>query len=86
MGVITEIFNTISRVVVLPSFYYMIFQSAAPILLAALAVAVAIKANAINMGIEGIMTVTSLMLNYISLYISRYCLFSTTLRDTRTSK
>ena len=30
--------------------------------------------------------VTSLMLNYISLYISRYCLFSTSLRDTRTSK
>ncbi|MBR3151359.1 MAG: ABC transporter permease [Erysipelotrichaceae bacterium] len=66
MGVITEIFNTISRVVVLPSFYYMIFQSAAPILLAALAVAVAIKANAINMGIEGIMTVTSLVCVLVS--------------------
>ena len=30
--------------------------------------------------------VTSLMLNYIALYISQYCLFSTRLRDTRTSK
>ncbi|MBQ6367649.1 MAG: ABC transporter permease [Erysipelotrichaceae bacterium] len=30
--------------------------------------------------------VTSLMLNYIALYISRYCLFSTNLRDTKTSK
>ncbi|MBR3227328.1 MAG: ABC transporter permease [Erysipelotrichaceae bacterium] len=60
MGLIQEIFNTIGNVVVLPTFYYMIIQSAAPILLAALAVAVAVKANAINMGIEGIMTITSL--------------------------
>ncbi|MBR2578130.1 MAG: ABC transporter permease [Erysipelotrichaceae bacterium] len=59
-GLFTEIFNTISNVVVLPSFYFMIIQSAAPILLAALACAIAIKANAINMGIEGIMTITSL--------------------------
>ena len=60
MTLITEIFDTIRNVIVLPSFYYMIIQSAAPILLAALAVAVAIKANAINMGIEGIMNVTAL--------------------------
>ena len=30
--------------------------------------------------------VSSLMINYISLYLSRYCLFSTSLRDTKTSK
>lgn len=30
--------------------------------------------------------VSSLMLNYIALYISRYCLFSTSFRDTKTSK
>lgn len=30
--------------------------------------------------------VSSLMINYVSLYISRYCLFSTSLRDTKTSK
>ena len=39
MGLITEIFNTISKVIVLPTFYYMIIMSAAPILLAALACA-----------------------------------------------
>ena len=36
MGLLTEIVNTIRNVVVLPSFYYMIIQSAAPILLAVL--------------------------------------------------
>ena len=66
MSVITEIFNTISRVIVFPSFYYMIIQSAAPILLAALACAVAMKADATNMGIEGIMTVTSLVCVLVS--------------------
>lgn len=30
--------------------------------------------------------VTSLMINYVVLYISQYCLFSTTLRDPKTSK
>ncbi len=66
MGVITEIINTISRVVVLPTFYYMIIMSAAPILLAALACAIALKANAINMGTEGIMTMSALVAVLVS--------------------
>jgi len=60
MGLITEIFNTVSNVVVLPTFYFMLIQSAAPILLAALGCAVAAKANATNMGMEGIMTFSAL--------------------------
>jgi len=60
MGTITEIFNTIKAVTPLPSFYFMIIQSAAPILLAALGCAIAAKANATNMGMEGIMTFTAL--------------------------
>ena len=60
MGLISEIINTVSNVVVLPSFYFMIIQSAAPILLAALGCAIAAKANATNMGMEGIMTFSAL--------------------------
>lgn len=66
MGLLTEIVNTIRNVVVLPSFYYMIIQSAAPILLAALGCAVAAKANATNMGMEGIMTFTALIAVLVS--------------------
>jgi len=57
---LNEIIVTIGKCVVLPSFYYMIIQSAAPILLAALACAISSKANSINMGVEGIMTMTAL--------------------------
>ena len=60
MNVFVEIFETIKAVAVLPSFYFMIFMSAAPILLAALGCAVAAKANATNMGMEGIMTCSAL--------------------------
>lgn len=60
MELLTEIVNTIKNVTVLPSFYFMIVQSAAPILLAALGCAVAAKANATNMGMEGIMTFSAL--------------------------
>ena len=56
----TEVIQTIKTAVSLPSFYFMIIQSAAPILLAALGCAVAQKANATNMGMEGIMTVSAL--------------------------
>ena len=66
MGLLTEILNTLAKVLVLPSFYYMIIMSAAPILLAALACAIALKANAINMGTEGIMTVSSLVAVLVS--------------------
>ncbi|MCR5230497.1 MAG: ABC transporter permease [Solobacterium sp.] len=66
MGLLTEIINTISKVIVLPTFYYMIIMSAAPILLAALACAIALKANAINMGTEGIMTISSLVAVLVS--------------------
>ncbi len=66
MGLLTESINTISKVIVLPTFYYMIIMSAAPILLAALACAIALKANAINMGTEGIMTISSLVAVLVS--------------------
>lgn len=63
---IAEIIGTIKTVVVLPTFYFMIIQSAAPILLAALGCAVAQKASSTNMGMEGIMTFTALVAVLVS--------------------
>jgi len=68
--------------------------NASPILCAILGLAVSVIAGALVLAIPAFLEkkwgasvmVTSLMLNYISLYISRYCLFSTSLRDTKTSK
>jgi len=60
MELLAEIYRTVSNVIVLPSFYFMLIQAAAPILLAALGCAVAAKANATNMGMEGIMTFSAL--------------------------
>ncbi|MBQ1511999.1 MAG: ABC transporter permease [Erysipelotrichaceae bacterium] len=68
--------------------------NANPVLCAILGLLVAMAAGALVTMIPALLEkkwgasimVTSLMLNYISLYISRYCLFSTSLRDTRTSK
>ena len=68
--------------------------NASPVLCAVCGLGISIVAGALITTIPALLEkkwgasimVTSLMLNYISLYISRYCLFSTTLRDTRTSK
>jgi simple sugar transport system permease protein len=68
--------------------------NANPVLCAILGLLVAMAAGAVVTLIPALLEkkwgasimVTSLMLNYISLYLSRYCLFSTSLRDTRTSK
>ncbi len=66
MSLINEIIRTLQNVLVLPSFYFMLIQSAAPILLAALGCAVAAKASATNMGMEGIMTFTALIAVLVS--------------------
>ena len=66
MSIISEVIKTIGDVAVLPSFYYMIIQSAAPILLAALGCAIAAKADATNMGMEGIMTFSALIAVLVS--------------------
>lgn len=63
---LAKIGETISAVAVLPSFYFMLIQSAAPILLAALGCAIAQKANATNMGMEGIMTFSALIAVLVS--------------------
>ena len=68
--------------------------NASPILCAVIGLLVSIVAGALITTIPALLEkkwgasimVSSLMLNYIALYISRYCLFSTSLRDTRTSK
>ena len=68
--------------------------NASPVLCAIFGLLVSVVAGAIMTTIPALLEkkwgasimVTSLMLNYISLYISRYCLFSTSLRDTKTSK
>ncbi|MBR0461252.1 MAG: ABC transporter permease [Erysipelotrichaceae bacterium] len=68
--------------------------TANPVLCAVCGLLVSVIAGAIMTTIPALLEkkwgasimVSSLMLNYISLYISRYCLFSTPLRDTRTSK
>ena len=55
-----ELWFYIKTAATTPDFYSMLIQSAAPILLAALGCAVAQKANATNMGMEGIMTFSAL--------------------------
>lgn len=60
MNTIIEIINTIKGVAVLPSFYFSIIQSAAPLVLAGMGCSIAAKANSTNMGMEGIMTVSAL--------------------------
>ncbi|MDO4492476.1 MAG: ABC transporter permease [Clostridia bacterium] len=67
MGVwFNEVFAAIGSAFSNPEFYFMIIQSAAPILLAALGCAVAQKASATNMGMEGIMTFTALVAVLVS--------------------
>lgn len=60
MNTIIEIINTIKNVAALPSFYFSIIQSAAPLVLAGMGCAVAAKANSTNMGMEGIMSFSAL--------------------------
>lgn len=60
MGVFQEIWSIISTAFSTTQFYTMIIESTAPILLAALGCAIAAKANATNMGMEGIMTLSAL--------------------------
>ena len=66
MGIFGEIWNIISTAFSTTEFYTMIIESTAPILLAALGCAIAAKANAINMGIEGIMTFSALIAVLVS--------------------
>ncbi len=61
-----EIWTIISTAFTTTEFYTMIIESTAPILLAALGCAVAAKANAVNMGIEGIMTLSALVAVLVS--------------------
>ncbi|MDO4492477.1 MAG: hypothetical protein Q4C53_01170 [Clostridia bacterium] len=72
----------------------MVAKNANPALCIILGLAVATIAGALVTLIPALLEkrfganvmVTSLMMNYVILYISQYCLFSTTLRDPKTSK
>ena len=68
--------------------------NANPVLCAIFGLAISVVAGALVTFVPAILEkvfgastmVTSLMMNYVILYLSQYCLFSTTLRDPKTSK
>lgn len=63
---LAELWFYIKTAATTPTFYSMLIMSAAPILLAALGCAIAQKANATNMGMEGIMTMSALVAVLVS--------------------
>lgn len=66
MNILTEIWSILSTAFSTTEFYTMIIESTAPILLAALGCAIAAKANATNMGMEGIMMMSALVAVLVS--------------------
>ena len=66
-----ELWYYIRTAATTPDFYSMIIMSAAPILLAALGCAIAQKANATNMGMEGIMNFSALCAVLVSAAVNK---------------